>query len=111
MAINKELIKGSTMILILTLLNQKSMYGYELIKEIEKHSGGVFNFKEGTIYPILHALESDGLVESYWNEQAGGRKRKYYLITDKGCEQLKEKKKEWRIFRKAVDQVLGEGSV
>lgn len=92
MKVNKELLKGSTVILILSLLERKHMYGYEIIKEIEKHSGGVFAFKEGTLYPILHSLESKGLVESYWTEAEGTRRRKYYRITDTGKLQLKEKR-------------------
>ncbi|MTI79535.1 MAG: helix-turn-helix transcriptional regulator [Firmicutes bacterium] len=109
MKINKELLKGSTTILILKLLERKPMYGYEMIKEIENVSGGVFAFKEGTLYPILHSLESDEMVESYWSDSKGGRKRKYYRITDKGRLQLKEKCKEWVVFRSTVDKVLGEG--
>ncbi len=109
MKIDKELIKGSTVILILTLLDRQPMYGYEMIKEIENSSGGVFSFKEGTLYPILHTLEADGYVQSYWSEQPGQRKRKYYSITDTGRAQLKSKQQEWRTFRMAVDQVIGEG--
>lgn len=108
MKINKELMKGSTVILILTLLDRKEMYGYEMTKEIEKSSSGLFTFKEGTLYPILHTLEVDELVESYWNEE-GGRKRKYYRITERGRGQLEEKKQEWALFRTTVDRVIGEG--
>lgn len=110
MKINKELMKGSTVILILTLLDRKEMYGYEMTKEIEKNSNGIFTFKEGTLYPILHTLESKKLVESYWSEQEG-RKRKYYRITNEGKSHLKDRKEEWHIFRTTVDRVLGEGSV
>jgi PadR family transcriptional regulator PadR len=106
--INKELMKGSTVILILTLLERKEMYGYEMTKEIERSSSGVFTFKEGTLYPILHTLELEQLVESYWNEE-GGRKRKYYRITERGRGQLEEKKQEWTLFRTTVDRVIGEG--
>jgi len=106
MRINKELVKGSTVILILTLLDRKPMYGYQLIKEIEEHSGGVFSLKEGTLYPILHSLESKGLVESYWSGEEGARRRKYYRIMDQGRLLLKEKKEEWGVFRTAVDRVL-----
>lgn len=109
MKINKELLKGSTVILILTLLERKEMYGYEMVKEIEKHSSGVFTFKEGTLYPILHTLEGNGMVESYWQGQEGTRKRKYYRITKLGTGYLKERKKEWETFRLAMEQVLGEG--
>lgn len=110
MNINKELVKGSTVILILTLLEKKEMYGYEMTKEIEKKSDGIFSFKEGTLYPILHTLESDKMVESYWSEYEG-RRRKYYRITDKGKLMLKDKKQEWRLFRSTVDRVLGESGL
>lgn len=111
MKVNKELLKGSTVILILKLLERKPMYGYEMIKDIESASGGVFAFKEGTLYPILHSLESDAMVESYWSDSNGSRQRKYYRITDKGRLQLKEKQKEWVVFRSTVDKVLGEAIV
>lgn len=106
MKVNKELLKGSTVILVLSLLEKEAMYGYQMIKEIEKKSNGVFMFKEGTLYPILHSLESDGMIESYWSGNEGSRQRKYYRITAKGKNGLKEKQKEWEIFRSAVDQVL-----
>lgn len=111
MPVNKELLKGSTVILILSLLNRKPMYGYEMIKEIEKRSSGVFKFKEGTLYPILHSLEAEGMIEAYWEESENNRKRKYYRITDTGKHQVKEKQQEWVTFRSAVDQVLWEGIV
>jgi PadR family transcriptional regulator PadR len=106
--LNKELIKGSTGTLILTLLERKDLYGYEIIKELERSSGGMFALKEGTLYPILHGMETEQWVEAYW-EEAQGRRRKYYRITDKGRRQLQDKKAEWKQFRNAVDLVLGEG--
>lgn len=109
MTINKELLKGSTVILLLTVLNKKEMYGYELIKEIEQSSEGVFSMKEGTLYPILHMMEAEGWLDAYWSTH-DGRKRKYYRITDSGRGQLREKTKEWVQFRTAVDTVIGEGS-
>lgn len=111
MGINKELLKGSTTILILSLLDQRHMYGYEMIKEIERKSNGVFSFKEGTLYPILHSLESESMIESYWEDNTSSRKRKYYKITDKGRRGLKQKHQEWDIFRVAVDKVLLGGIV
>ncbi|WP_068774849.1 PadR family transcriptional regulator [Paenibacillus sp. FJAT-26967] len=110
MKINKELLKGSTVILILSLLRRKEMYGYEMIKEMEKSSDGIFEFKEGTLYPILHTLEKERWVEAYWSEHEG-RKRKNYRLTEKGKLQLQEKQKEWRIFSGAVERVIGEGNV
>lgn len=107
MKINKELLKGSTTILILSLLNSKDMYGYEMIKEIELKSKGVFSFKEGTLYPILHGLENENFINSYWNIGEGKRKRKYYKITDEGKNILKEKEEEWNLFSSTVNLVLG----
>jgi len=108
MAINKELLKGSTVILILKLINKKPMYGYEMIKEMEEKSSGVFTLKEGTLYPILHTLEAKGLVESYWDESSSKRKRKYYKIMEEGKLSLKEKEEEWTTFRSTVDSMLWE---
>ena len=106
MTINKELLKGSTGTLVLTLLGRKQMYGYEIIKELEIVSSGTFEMKEGTLYPILHSLEEAGFVESKWVGEEGTRQRKYYLITKIGRAHLKEKKQEWVQFRTAVDKVV-----
>ncbi|HWI63930.1 MAG TPA: PadR family transcriptional regulator [Symbiobacteriaceae bacterium] len=107
MQISKELLKGSTVILILALLEKQEMYGYQMIAEIERSSGGVFSFKEGTLYPILHTLESEGYVEAYWDGD-GARKRKYYRITGSGRGHLKARRSEWTAFRNGVDLVIGE---
>jgi len=85
------------------------MYGYEMSIEMERNSDGILSLKEGTLFPILHTLESKGIVESYWSNGEGERKRKYYQITKAGKTYLKEERQEWYSFRRAVDQVLGEG--
>lgn len=108
MKINKELLKGSTTMLVLGLLKENPMYGYEMIKKIEEKSKGIFAFKEGTLYPILHSLESDGYVEAYWQESKEGRKRKYYKITKGGSKHLVEKKKEWETFKDAIESCVWE---
>ncbi len=111
MKINKELIKGSTTVLILSLLNRKNMYGYEMIKEIELKSKNVFSFKEGTLYPILHSLENENYIESYWDSNTGARKRKYYRITESGKKILLEKEQEWKLFSSTVNNVLWEANL
>lgn len=108
MKVSKELIKGSTPILVLSLLRRKAMYGYEIIKEIEIKSSGVFNFKEGTLYPILHGFEDNEMVESFWIEGENSRKRKYYKITDKGIKFLKEREEEWQVFSSTVSKIVME---
>lgn len=111
MKINKELLKGSTTVLILSILNRKDMYGYEMIKEIDLRYKGIFSFKEGTLYPILHNLENANYIESYWDDSNSGRKRKYYKITDNGKKLLLEKESEWKLFSETVNSVLWEGSL
>ncbi|ACV62997.1 transcriptional regulator, PadR-like family [Desulfofarcimen acetoxidans DSM 771] len=106
MSVNKELLKGSTVILVLSLLDREPMYGYQMIKEIENKSSGVFKFKEGTLYPILHSLEADGMINANWWGNEGSRQRKYYQITKKGNLYLKDKQQEWVTFRSAVDKFL-----
>jgi DNA-binding PadR family transcriptional regulator len=106
MTVNKELLKGSTGTLVLTLLARKEMYGYELIKELEIISGGLFTLKEGTLYPILHGLESEGHVRAEWVGDVGTRQRKYYSVTKSGRAFLKEKRQEWNEFKSAVDKVV-----
>ena len=107
MKIDKDLMKGSTTLLILNLLSIEDMYGYQMVKELEMRSDDTFTLKEGTMYPILHTLESEGMVESYWDESGTARKRKYYHITDKGRKMLAHKKKEWQIYSNTVNKVIG----
>ena len=111
MQIDKSLISGSTTLLVLSLLENRDQYGYEMIKELEKKSEKIFVLKEGTLYPILHKLENDGLITSYMQESTAGKKRKYYSLTKKGRKELASKKEEWYTFSKQVNHVIGgEGS-
>lgn len=91
MKINKELLKGSTSMLILSLLNEENMYGYEMIKRLQEKSENVFELKEGTLYPILHSLEENNLIWSYWDDSTA-KKRKYYTITEKRKKTIKGEK-------------------
>ena len=106
MKIDKELLKGSTTMLILKLLEKENMYGYQMIKELQKKSENIFKLKEGTLYPILHLLEEKNYITSYWDETTS-KKRKYYSITKKGKDLLKEKQEEWKIFSNGVNKVIG----
>lgn len=107
MKINKELVKGSTSIMILSLLARGDMYGYQMMQELKLTSKNVFELKEGTLYPLLHGLEKDGAIESYWFDTDEGRRRKYYKITDDGRELLSRKKLEWSSFVEAINTVIG----
>nr|MDH3083352.1 PadR family transcriptional regulator [Bacillus subtilis] len=104
--LNRELVKGSTVILVLTLLNERPMYGYELVKEMGSRGGNELQMKEGTLYPSLHKLERQGYISSYWEKQEKGPDRKYYRITDEGKEVLAERTKEWSVFSAMMDRIL-----
>lgn len=109
MKTEKGWVAGSTVMLVLGLLREQDMYGYQIIGELEKRSEKVFAMKEGTLYPVLHALEQDGAVESYLADSTAGKKRKYYRITPEGRKQLEGKRREWERFCGAVEQVMGGG--
>lgn len=111
MSINKELLKGTTTLFILQLLNEGDKYGYQMAKELEKKSDNLFQLKEGTLYPILHGLENADMIEAYWEETESARKRKYYRITEKGKKGLKEKKEEWKTYSEGVMKVIGGGAL
>lgn len=106
MNIKKELTKGSSAMLVLSVLEKEELYGYLIIKRISERSENAFNFKEGTLYPILHNFEATGYVKSY-TVQTEGRTRKYYKITDKGLKTLNEAKEEWNAYTSAVRKVIG----
>ena len=107
MTYGRELLKGSTDSLILSLIKEKPRYGYQLVKELEKRSQGYFRFKEGTLYPALHRLEKEGLLEGRWGLSSNGQERRYYYITPKGEAILAEKRSEWRGFSAAVNLIMG----
>tara|TARA_R110002072_G_scaffold534_2_gene3612 strand:+ start:146701 stop:147042 length:342 start_codon:yes stop_codon:yes gene_type:complete len=106
MEFNKELIKGNLITIILSTLSEEERYGYEIIKTLDESSEGVFRMKEGTLYPLLHSLEYEGLIKSSERKAENGRKRKYYKITKSGLKRLVQKKKEWNAFKGLVDQLV-----
>ena len=106
MKIDKSLMAGSTTLLVLSLLAKEEMYGYQMITELARRSDRTFELKEGTLYPILHALEAERLVTVREKEAETGRVRKYYRITKKGMKALEEKKEEWRLFTKKVNDMV-----
>jgi len=102
----RDLLKGSSNSLLLSLLEGQPMYGYQIVKELEAKSQGYFKFKEGTLYPALHRLEKSGLISSKWELLANGRQRRYYSITAKGQTMLAQEKTQWLDFFNAISMVL-----
>ena len=105
MAIDKTLVQGSLSMLILRLLEEKDMYGYEMIETLRGKSNQVFELKAGSLYPLLHSLEERGYVTAY-EDDSSGKTRKYYHLTGEGKYFLKEKKEEWQRYSAAVSSVL-----
>lgn len=107
MSFDKGFVGGSTILLILSLLEKTDRYGYEIIKELELRSEKAFQMKEGSMYPVLHKLENNGYVKSYMMKGESGKERKYYHLTPKGKKQLVEEKQKWKEFSVAVNKVIG----
>ena len=105
MAVDKSLLTGSMTMLILKLLSEKDMYGYEMIDTLRKKSQNVFELKAGTLYPLLHGLEEKGMLKVYEQEFLG-KTRKYYSITKEGKKLLKSKTDEWNVYSGAIMNVL-----
>jgi PadR family transcriptional regulator PadR len=106
MAKKNELIKGSIDSLLLCVIVQQPMYGYQIIKELERRSQGYFKFKEGTLYPALHRLEKAGLARGEWQTLPNGRQRRYYHITEKGLNSLAAKRGQWLDFITAMNLII-----
>jgi PadR family transcriptional regulator, regulatory protein PadR len=100
-------LKGTLPTLILEALADEPSHGYHIAQRIKQRSQGVLDFKEGTLYPALHKLENEGMVESYDSVEKG-RPRRYYRITRSGRRMLSKDRAEWRAISHAVTMILGE---
>ncbi|AIM17188.1 PadR family transcriptional regulator [Bacillus sp. X1(2014)] len=105
---DKEIMKGSIDILLLSLVNKRDMYGYEIVKTLKENSNELYNMSEGTLYPALKRLENKGWLESYWGNSESGGRRKYYRITQDGKKELDKKLKEWNLISNLI-KVCSEG--
>lgn len=102
---DKNQVSGNTAMLVLRLLSEKDMYGYEMIEELLRRSNHVFDLKAGTLYPLLHGMEARNQLVSY-EKEAGGKTRRYYRITKEGRKELLRRKEEWQVYSGAVAQVM-----
>ena len=107
MQFSKEIMKGAAEVIVLqTLQDLGEAYGYQMIKSIAEDSHDIFEFHEGTLYPLLYRLEDKGLVSSEKKEAPSGKKRRYYALTPSGAKALKSMKKEYKVFLQGMQQVL-----
>lgn len=105
--ISREILKGHIDTLILSLLHQRDMYGYELAKIVREKSEEQFELKEGTLYLSLKRLEKNNWISSYWGDEQGpGGRRKYYKVTSLGKQNFEAKRLEWQFVKKMMDSFL-----
>ena len=102
---SKDLVAASAKPLVLSILVHKESYGYEIIQNVKKLSGGNMQWTDGMLYPILHRLEDQGLIESAWKTSNEGRRRKYYRIRKEGKTALAENRKQWDIVNSTLNKI------
>ena len=94
--VERELMRGAGPVAVLGLLEQREMYGYELVEALSRRSEGVLAMGQSTLYPLLYNLEAKKLVRGRWKESKSGRQRKYYTLTKKGMAHLRAHRKQWQ---------------
>lgn len=113
--ISKNLMAASTKPLILTILSQGEMYGYQIIQNVIDISGGMLEWSEGMLYPVLHRMEKENFILSQWKMSSNGRRRKYYRLTEFGQKELDKEKKQWlkvhKVLAKLWTPSMGESHV
>ncbi len=108
-AADRELKRGTLEMILLNLLSERPMYGYELVMSLEKRGGRQFQLKEGTLYPVLYRLEGAGWIEARWETLERGVPRKYYRLTESGSAQLDTLIQDWQDFSTTVHRLLNSG--
>ncbi len=103
---DREMKRGTLEMILLKLLSERPMYGYELVSTLEQRGGEQFQLKEGTLYPVLYRLENAGLIEPKWETLERGVPRKYYRLTAGGTDQLKALLEDWRDFVSVVNGLV-----
>src|SRR5262245_27885796 len=109
MEYDREVLTGTVGVLILSLLHEREVYGYVLLREAQRCSSSAIQRKEGTVYPALHHMERSGLLRSRWRDSQTGRSRKYYSLTAKGRRQAESKRRQWLQISDAMRSILGDG--
>ena len=105
MAVNKDLVAASATPVVLSILQQGENYGYAIIKRVHELSGGQMQWTDGMLYPVLHRLERQGLIESFERRAESGRRRKYYRLKKTGGRALKEQKNQWRTVTATLNKL------
>jgi PadR family transcriptional regulator, regulatory protein PadR len=105
--IRSKIARGSAELAILTLLNEQSLYGFEIARRIAEKTDGLLHFTLASLYPMLYDLEKRGWVKGQWQANEAGRDRRYYCLTPVGKKQLAPLRREWKTFFRALDSLAG----
>ena len=103
---DKGLLRGNATTLVLSVLKDGARHGYDIAREVERRSENTLTFKHGTLYPVLHALEKEGLITSEWERPDGERPRRVYRLTERGTAELERCVKTWNTFAQAMNRVI-----
>ena len=101
----RDLMRGSLDLMVLSVLSEESQYGYLIQKKLGEASQGTVNLPAGTLYPLLHRLEDKKLIKSRWDDSTG-RKRKWYEITAAGRKRLEQQKQQWKQYTDCVSRLI-----
>lgn len=104
MNVSKDLTAASATPLVLAILKENDSYGYSIIKKVKELSKNEIVWMEGMLYPVLHRLEEQQFIESYWKASETGRNRKYYRITEAGLKELEAQMRQWKIVNSALEK-------
>ena len=102
---DRQLKKGSTELLVLSLVERRARHGYEIAKLIEARSEGALRFNVASLYPLLYRLEARGLLDGRWVEKPGQRRRRYYKLTAEGRKALRLQQSAWAAFVEAMHRI------
>ena len=103
--LSKELVAASTVPLVLSVLTEGESYGYALIQKVRALSGGKITWTEGMLYPVLHWMEAEDLIESEWRVAETGRKRKYYRLRKEGRKALQTERLQWMTVHQTLTRI------
>lgn len=103
--ISKTLVAASTKPIILSILISGEDYGYQIIKQVREVSGGVLEWSDNMLYPVLRRMEKDGLLVSRWKISKKDRLRRYYRITEKGRKELDSERRQWMSVHQALSKL------
>ena len=109
MNLSKDLVAASAVPLLLGILSEGQSYGYAIARRVRELSGDEIQWSEGMLYPVLHRLEEQGHIESFWQDSETGRRRRYYRVTRLGRAELERQREQWELVRKTLDRAWKPG--